>query len=54
MYIVEYNPGTTIDGTKKVIKPEIFAIAQNYPNPFNPNSCIEFDVQKNSHVTKSV
>ena len=31
-----------------------FQLYNNYPNPFNPETHIEFDVEKNSHVVLKV
>jgi hypothetical protein len=34
--------------------PEKFKLYNNYPNPFNPETHIEFDVKRNSHVVLKI
>ena len=51
---VEIGVGVQVSLDESGITPFEFALHQNYPNPFNPETNIQFDLAKNSHVNISI
>ena len=47
----KYLTGTEEKGSNI---PKVFSLSQNYPNPFNPETKIDFDIPKKSHVKLTV
>ena len=45
---------TDVDGEKRTLRAEQYALAQNYPNPFNPNTTITFAMRNTEPATVKV